>query len=78
MEEQGKGERESAIGGIERTSFVPDVTVAARYKHEVTIHQGRIERILEENLRLYSERGVERSSRFVDFHIDSKADPEYP
>lgn len=25
--------------GIERTSFAPDVVVAARYKHEVTIHQ---------------------------------------
>jgi phenol 2-monooxygenase len=78
VEEQRKGGRESAIGGIERTSFLPDVTVAARYKHEITIHQGRIERILEENLRLYSERGIERSSRFVDFHIDGKGDPECP
>lgn len=27
-------------GGIERTSFTPDVVVASRYKHEVTTHQG--------------------------------------
>jgi len=40
--------------GIERISFAPDVVVAARYKHEVTIHQGRIERILEDNLDQYS------------------------
>lgn len=36
--------------GIERTAFVPDVSVATRYQHEVTIHQGRIEKILKENL----------------------------
>lgn len=64
--------------GIERTSFVPDVTVAARYEHEVTIHQGRIERILEENLRLYSERSIVRSTHFVDFHLDKAGDTEYP
>src|ERR1700744_5118974 len=28
--------------GIERTNFASDVNVAARYRHEVTIHQGRI------------------------------------
>jgi len=39
--------------GIERTSFAPDVNVPARFPFEVTIHQGRIERILEENLHLY-------------------------
>ncbi|KAI5779363.1 FAD binding domain-containing protein [Geopyxis carbonaria] len=37
--------------GIERTAFVPDVSVPARYPHEVTIHQGRIERIMNEDLR---------------------------
>jgi phenol 2-monooxygenase (NADPH) len=68
----------SQSDGIERTSFVPDVTVAARYEHEVTIHQGRIERILEENLRLYSERSIVRSTHFVDFHLDKAGDNEYP
>jgi len=65
--------------GIERTSFVPDVVVAARYQHEVTIHQGRIERILEENLKLYTSRPImHRSSRFVSFKLDDAADSEYP
>lgn len=36
--------------GIVRTSFVPDVNVPARYPHEITIHQGRIERIFNEDL----------------------------
>ena len=65
-------------GGIERTSFVPDVTVPARYKHEVTIHQGRIERILEEDLRLYSKRSIVRSHHFLDFQLDKKGNAEYP
>ncbi len=65
-------------GGIVRTAFVPDVAVATRYQHEVTIHQGRIERILEENLRLYSERSIVRSMKFLDFRLDKAADPEYP
>jgi phenol 2-monooxygenase len=65
-------------GGIERTSFVPDVTVAARYKHEVTIHQGRIERIMEENLQLYSENRIQRSFKFAGFRLDAARDSEYP
>ncbi|KAK5215864.1 hypothetical protein LTR96_011179 [Exophiala xenobiotica] len=65
-------------GGIERTNFAPDVTVAARYRHEVTIHQGRIERILEENLGLYSKRRVVRSSHFLDFKIDPTGHRTYP
>lgn len=65
-------------GGIERTNFAPDVTVAARYAHEVTIHQGRIERILEENLGWYSQRCVVRSSHFLDFKIDTAGDANYP
>lgn len=64
--------------GIERTAFVPDVAVATRYQHEVTIHQGRIERILEENLRLYSERSIVRSTQFVGFQLDHGTDPEFP
>ena len=71
-------QNKSQSDGIERTSFVPDVTVAARYEHEVTIHQGRIERILEENLRLYSERSIVRSTHFVDFHLDKAGDNEHP
>lgn len=63
---------------IERTSIVPDVAVAARFPHEVTIHQGRIERILEDDLRRYSARGVQRSSRLTKVVIDEARDAEFP
>ncbi|KAL2830309.1 FAD binding domain-containing protein [Aspergillus cavernicola] len=57
---------------IERTSIVPDVSVPARFQHEVTIHQGRIERILETDLLRYSGRGVVRDTRLVDVRIDEE------
>jgi phenol 2-monooxygenase len=74
----GAKETEAGSRGIERTSFVPDVVVDARFKHEITIHQGRIERILDENLRRYSKRGIVRSTDFEHFEIDAASDPEYP
>lgn len=64
--------------GIKRTAFVPDVVVEARFKHEITIHQGRIERILDESLRRYSKRGIVRSTDFEHFEIDAASDLEYP
>ena len=65
--------------GIERTDFVPDVNVTARFPFEVTIHQGRIERIFEENLGLYAPKDtVRRSHRLIDFKVDEAGDPEYP
>ncbi|KAG5291801.1 FAD binding domain-containing protein [Histoplasma ohiense] len=63
---------------IERTSIVPDISVPARFPHEVTIHQGRIERIFEDNLLKYSKRGVLRSSTLVDVKIDEEGDPDFP
>lgn len=63
---------------IERTSIVPDVAVPARYPHEVTIHQGRIERILETDLLRYSKRGIQRNSTLIDAKIDEDGDPEFP
>ena len=65
-------------GGIERTSIVPDVAVAARFPHEVTIHQGRIERILEDDLRRYSAHGVQRSTRLTKVELDEAGDAEFP
>ncbi|KKK14523.1 hypothetical protein AOCH_004926 [Aspergillus ochraceoroseus] len=62
---------------IERTSTVPDVSVPARYQHEVTIHQGRIERILETDLLRYSKRGVQRDTRLVSARVDDDED-EFP
>lgn len=71
-------ETENDRRGIVRTSFVPDVVVDARFKHEITIHQGRIERILDESLRRYSKRGITHSTDFQHFEIDPTSDPEYP
>ncbi|KAI5280709.1 hypothetical protein KEM54_003558, partial [Ascosphaera aggregata] len=68
----------SPKGGIERTSIVPDVAVKARYTHEATIHQGRIERILNDDFMRFSQRGVLRSTRLVEIHLDEHGDPEYP
>ncbi|CAD0087747.1 unnamed protein product [Aureobasidium vineae] len=65
--------------GIERTSFVPDVNVPARFPFEVTIHQGRIERILQENLSVYApEDTIRRSHHFLDYTVDTVNHPEYP
>ncbi|KAJ5919149.1 hypothetical protein N7466_010092 [Penicillium verhagenii] len=63
---------------IERTSIVSDVAVPARFPHEVTIHQGRIERILETDLLRYSNRGVQRNTKLIDVKIDEEGDAEYP
>ncbi|XMA14698.1 hypothetical protein WAI453_007489 [Rhynchosporium graminicola] len=65
-------------GSIERTSIVPDVAVASRFPHEVTLHQGRIERILEDDLRRYSARGVQRSTRLTKVVLDEAGDAEFP
>lgn len=65
--------------GIERTAFVPDVNVPARYSFEVTIHQGRIERILQENLALYASADtIRRSHRFIEYEVDTQNHPKYP
>ena len=68
----------NSSGGIERISHVPDVAVPARFPHEVTIHQGRIERILSDDLARYSKRGVEYSSRVTSVSIDDGRDADYP
>ncbi|KAJ5166264.1 uncharacterized protein N7482_005045 [Penicillium canariense] len=63
---------------IERTSIVQDVAVPARFPHEVTIHQGRIERILATDLLRYSKRGVQRNTKLIDVKIDEAGDAEFP
>ncbi|KAJ5123080.1 hypothetical protein N7448_009177 [Penicillium atrosanguineum] len=63
---------------IERTSIVQDVAVPARFPHEVTIHQGRIERILETDLLRYSKRGVQRNTKLIEAKIDEEGDAEFP
>src|SRR5687768_9476262 len=63
--------------GIECSGFTPDVNVPARFPFEVTIHQGRIERILQENLHLYAgEETIRRSHRFLRYTTDDN--PEFP
>jgi phenol 2-monooxygenase len=75
---KGAKKTEAGSAGIERTSFVPDVVVDARFKHEITIHQGRIERILDESLRRYSKRGIVRFTDFEHFEIEAASDPKFP
>lgn len=66
-------------GGIQRTAFVPDVNVPARYPFEVTIHQGRIERILQENLGFYAPADViRRSHRFLGYRVDTENHSQFP
>ncbi|CAD0015202.1 unnamed protein product [Aureobasidium pullulans] len=65
--------------GIKRTNFVPDVNVPARFPFEVTIHQGRIERILQENLDVYALKDtIRRSHHFIDYTVDTANHPDYP
>ncbi|KAJ5620588.1 hypothetical protein N7510_004572 [Penicillium lagena] len=62
---------------IERTTVVPEVLAPARFRYEATIHQGRIERIMETDLWRYSKRGVLRDTRLVDVRFDEQ-DQEFP
>lgn len=63
---------------IERTSVVPEVIPPARFGYEATIHQGRIERIMEMDLLRYSKKGVMRNTRLIDVKIDKEGDAEFP
>ncbi|DAA74561.1 TPA_exp: putative Phenol hydroxylase [Trichophyton benhamiae CBS 112371] len=73
----GEGELNTGSRGIERTAIVDDVALAARYPHEATTHQGKVERILEDDLLRYSG-GVRRSTTLLDVQIDEKGDPAFP
>jgi phenol 2-monooxygenase len=55
--------------GIIRTAFVPDVSVPARYPHEITIHQGRIERILNQDLEAHGN-AVQGGWTVIGFSVD--------
>ncbi|KAI5461880.1 putative phenol monooxygenase [Mariannaea sp. PMI_226] len=72
------GSGAKAAKGIERTNFAPDVAVPARFPFEITIHQGRIERILQENLDLYAPKNtIRRSHRFLEYTVDD-TQPDFP
>jgi phenol 2-monooxygenase len=76
--QSSQGDYSGTKRGIERSEFVPDVNVPARFPFEVTIHQGRIERILQENLHLYApEDTIRRLHRFLEYVVD-QADPKFP
>lgn len=62
---------------IERRSVVPEVIPPARFRYEATIHQGRIERILETDLLRYSKRGIMRNTKLLHVEID-ESDKECP
>ncbi|PWY90296.1 phenol monooxygenase [Aspergillus sclerotioniger CBS 115572] len=62
---------------IERKSVVSNVIPPARFCYEATMHQGRIERIMETDLLRYSKRGVQRDTKLLHVQIDEN-DPEFP
>ncbi|PWY88920.1 hypothetical protein BO70DRAFT_359233 [Aspergillus heteromorphus CBS 117.55] len=62
---------------IERKSILPDVIPEARFPYEATIHQGRVERIMETDLLRYSKRGVQRDTKLLNVQID-ETDAEFP
>ncbi|KAB8256291.1 FAD binding domain-containing protein [Aspergillus pseudonomiae] len=63
---------------IERRSIVPEVIPPARFPYEATIHQGRVERIMETDLLRYSSRGVMRNTKLLSLRIDEHTDAEFP
>lgn len=63
---------------IERTAVVPEVIPAARFMYEATIHQGRVERIMETDLLRYSARGILRNTSLIDVCMDEQGDAEFP
>ncbi|GAB1197644.1 hypothetical protein APSETT444_006944 [Aspergillus pseudonomiae] len=63
---------------IERRSIVPEVIPPARFPYEATIHQGRVERIMETDLLRYSTRGVMRNAKLLSLRIDEHTDAEFP
>ncbi|OGM40076.1 phenol monooxygenase [Aspergillus bombycis] len=63
---------------IERRSIVPEVIPPARFPYEATIHQGRVERIMETDLLRYSPRGVMRDTKLLSLRIDEHTDAEFP
>lgn len=65
--------------GIGRVSREPHFLALTRFGMDtVTLHQGRIERILQDDLAKYSKRGVERASRLIEVKIDEDDDAGYP
>lgn len=66
-------------GGIERQSVKGFALGDHRYGSGIrAIHQGRVERILEDDLRLYCEREVVREASCVDVRFDEEGDGEFP
>ncbi|RAH64696.1 uncharacterized protein BO66DRAFT_335711, partial [Aspergillus aculeatinus CBS 121060] len=63
---------------IQRSSLARTTTPSSRYPHVVTIHQGKVEQILEAGLLQYSATGIQRRSRLVDVHNDSAGNSEFP
>jgi 2-polyprenyl-6-methoxyphenol hydroxylase-like FAD-dependent oxidoreductase len=62
---------------IERRSVIPEVIPPARFPYEATIHQGRVERIIETDLLRYSARGVVRNTKLVSLQLDDR-EPDFP
>ena len=66
-------------GGIERQKIETFEMGEHRFAAGIhCIHQGRVERIMEDDLKLYCERGVVRETKCVDVKIDEVGEPEFP
>ncbi|KAL4962875.1 FAD binding domain-containing protein [Aspergillus stella-maris] len=63
---------------IERQLIMPEAPVATRFPYTATLHQGRIERIMETDLLRYSARGVMRNTKLVSLKFDESSDAEFP
>ncbi|KAM5458387.1 putative phenol 2-monooxygenase (NADPH) [Microsporum audouinii] len=63
---------------IERFSIMDNKTGPARYQRAITISQGIIEQIFEDDLSHYSQRGIQRNSKLIDVSLDEDGDPDFP
>ena len=76
--EGGTWQYDAEKGAIERTRMDSYLVGQSRMGTGIRcIHQGRVERILEDDLALYSDTGVVRSTNCVNVRID-ESDAEYP
>ncbi|KAF3900343.1 Phenol hydroxylase, C-terminal dimerization [Trichophyton interdigitale] len=68
----------SKDGTIERFSVIDNKIGPARYQRAITISQGIIEQVFDDDLAHQSQRGVQRNSKLVNVSLDEAGDPDFP
>ncbi|EFR01231.1 phenol 2-monooxygenase [Nannizzia gypsea CBS 118893] len=63
---------------IERFSIIDTRIGPARYPQAITISQGIIEQVFDDDLAHHSQRGIQRNSKLVDISLDELGDPDFP